>query len=70
MFLEIKQWSRIASINIEIARLAGGFRRGMKVWGIADALIIATAMKNNNAKIPTGDLHFKFYPGIIYVDDA
>jgi len=70
MLLEIKQRSRIVPIDIEIARLAGGIRRGMKAGGIADALIIATAMKNDNAKILTGDPHFKFYPGVIFVDDT
>lgn len=70
MLLEIKQKSRIVPIDIEIARLAGGVRRGMKGGGIADALIIATAIKNNNAKILTGDPHFRFYPGVIFVEDA
>ena len=70
MVLEIKQRSRVVPVDIEIARLAGAVRRGMKGGGIADALIIATAMKNDNAKVLTGDPHFKFYPGVIFVDDA
>ena len=70
MLLEIKQRSRIVPIDIEIARLAGGIRREMKGGGIADALIIATAMKNNTAKILTGDPHFRFYPGVIFVDEG
>lgn len=70
MLLEIKQRSRIVPIDIDIARLAGGVRREMKGGGIADALIIATAMKNNNAKILTGDPHFRFYPGVIFVEDG
>lgn len=70
MLLEIKQRSRIVPIDIEIARLAGSIRREMKAGGITDALIIATAMKNNNAKILTGDPHFRIYPGVIFVDNA
>jgi predicted nucleic acid-binding protein len=41
----------------------------MKAGGIADALIIATAMKNH-AKILTGDPHFKNFLDVIFMDDT
>ena len=69
MLFEIRQRSRIVPIDISIARLAGGVRSTMKDGGIADALIIATAMKNH-AKVLTGDPHFKIFPGVIFIDDT
>jgi predicted nucleic acid-binding protein len=69
MLLEIQQRSRIVPIDISIARLAGNIRSQMKAGGIADALIIATAMKNH-AKILTGDPHFKNFPDVIFMDDT
>lgn len=69
MLLEIRQRSRIVPIDISIARLAGGVRNTMKDGGIADALIIATAMKNH-AKVLTGDPHFKIFPDLIFIEDT
>lgn len=69
MLLEIQQRSRIVPIDINIARLAGNVRSRMKEGGIADALIIATAMINQ-AKVLTGDPHFKTLPDVILIDDT
>jgi len=69
MLLEIQQRSRIVPIDINIARLAGNVRSRMKEGGIADALIIATAMINH-AKVLTGDPHFKTLPDVILIDDT
>ena len=69
MLLEIQQRSRIVPIDINIARLAGNVRSRMKEGGIADALIIATAIINQ-AKVLTGDPHFKTLPDVILIDDT
>ena len=69
MLLEIQQRSRVIPIDIPLARLAGNIRSQMKGGGIADALIMATAMKNK-AKILTGDPHFRIIPDIIFIDDT
>jgi len=69
MLLEIQQRSRIVPIDISIARLAGGVRNRIKDGGIADALIMATAIKNH-AKVLTGNPHFKIFPGVIFIDDT
>jgi predicted nucleic acid-binding protein len=69
MLLEIQQRSRIVPIDINIARLAGNVRSRMKEGGIADALIIATAMINQ-AKVLTGDPHFKTFLDVILIDDT
>lgn len=49
----------IVDLTHDIAELAGEIdvERKVRIWGIADSIILATARKTN-AKIVTGDKHF------------
>lgn len=54
--------SKIVDVSTEIALEAGKInfenKRKIKNWGMADSIILATA-KNLNAKVVTGDNHFR-----------
>lgn len=54
--------TKIIDVNIEIALSAGGInfdnKKNIKNWGMADSIILATA-KLLNAKVVTGDEHFR-----------
>jgi len=54
--------TRIVPLNIEIAREAGELshdrKRRIKRWGMADSIVLATAVEFN-AKVVTGDEHFR-----------
>jgi predicted nucleic acid-binding protein len=58
----IKSKSHIIPLSEEIAVDAGRINASMKKtipgWGMADSIVLATARKNN-AKVVTGDEHFK-----------
>lgn len=69
MVAKIRIRSRLVPVDSDIARAGGAVRREMKEGGIADALIYATALKNQ-AKVLTGDAHFKALPEVIFVGRA
>ena len=54
--------AKIVDVDTEIASLAGAVnyenKKKIKNWGMADAIILATA-KLLNAKVVTGDEHFR-----------
>ena len=54
--------TKIIKLNTELALLAGKInnenKRKIKNWGMADSIILATA-KMNEAKVVTGDEHFR-----------
>lgn len=54
--------TKIISVNAEIALTAGHInfenKKKIKNWGMADSIIFATA-KSLNAKVVTGDEHFR-----------
>mgnify|MGYP001602775766 FL=1 len=61
---------KIIDVNIEIAELASEIHAQMKKkindFGLADALILAST-KLNNAKLVTGDKHFKDMKDIVFL---
>ena len=67
MITEIRQKSRIIPLDTTLARKAGAIRRAMKVGGIGDAIIYATA-RNHHGEVLTGDPHFRDLPGIIFIE--
>ena len=66
MTVKIRLRSRLVPVDLDIARAGGAVRRGMKEGGIADAIIYATALRNQ-AKVLTGDAHFKELSEVIFV---
>ena len=66
MIVKIRLRSRLVPVDLDIARAGGAVRRGMKEGGIADAIIYATALRNQ-AKVLTGDAHFKALSEVIFV---
>jgi len=66
MIAGIKLRSRLVPVDPGIARAGGAVRRSMKEGGIADAIIYATALMNQ-AKVLTGDAHFKELSEVIFV---
>ena len=66
MVQTIRSRSRIVPVDLPVARTAGRVRREMKEVGIADAIIYATALKNN-AKVVTGEPHFRKLPEVIFL---
>jgi predicted nucleic acid-binding protein len=66
MVSAIRSRSRLVPLDLDIARTAGSVRRSMKEGGIADAIIYATALRNN-AKVVTGDPHFRRLAEVIFV---
>jgi len=60
--------SRILNIDEAIAEHAGRYIK-KAVPGLADAIILATARKND-LKIVTGDHHFKPLPDAIVIEPA
>lgn len=66
MVAKIRLRSRLVPVDSDIARAGGAVRRDMKEGGIADAIIYATALRNQ-AKVLTGDAHFKALPEVIFV---
>jgi predicted nucleic acid-binding protein len=66
MAAKIRLRSRLVPVDWDIARAGGAVRREMKEGGLADAIIYATALRNQ-AKVLTGDAHFKALPEVIFV---
>jgi len=66
MIVKIRLRSRLVPVDLDIARAGGAVRRGMKEGGIADAIIYATALRNQ-AMVLTGDAHFKELSDVIFV---
>jgi predicted nucleic acid-binding protein len=66
MIVKIRLRSRLVPVDLDIARAGGAVRRGMKKGGIADAIIYATALRNQ-AKVLTGDAHFKELSEVLFV---
>jgi len=66
MVSKIRSRSLLVPLDLDIARTAGSVRRSMKEGGIADAIIYATALRNN-AKVVTGDPHFRTLSEVIFV---
>ena len=66
MVEKIQLRSRLATVDLEISRAGGAVRRSMKEGGIADAIIYATALMNQ-AKVLTGDAHFRELSEVIFV---
>jgi predicted nucleic acid-binding protein len=66
MIVKIRLRSRLVPVDLGIARAGGAVRRGMKEGGIADAIIYGTALRNQ-AKVVTGDAHFKALSEVIFV---
>ncbi len=66
MVSTIRSRSLLVPVDLSIARAAGRVRRGMKVGGIADAIIYATALRHH-AKVLTGDPHFRRMPEVVFV---
>lgn len=62
---------KIVDVNLEIAEAGAEIhvrmRKEISDFGLADALILATA-KKNNAKLITGDKHFKNVKDVVYLD--
>ncbi len=56
--------TKIVNVNTEIALAAGDInfqnKKSIKNWGMADSIILATA-KMLNAKVVTGDEHFRSF---------
>ncbi|MDP2797442.1 MAG: PIN domain-containing protein [Methanoregula sp.] len=67
MIVKIRLRSRLVPVDLDIARAGGEVRRNMNEGGIADAIIYATALMNQ-AKVLTGDAHFKVFSEVIFVD--
>lgn len=60
--------SKLVNLDTEIAILAGKIncenKKKIKNWGMADAIILATA-NSLNAKVVTGDEHFRTFNSIM-----
>lgn len=68
----IQNAARIVDLTLSIANQAGIFKTQMRKkfknnFGLADAIILATA-RENNAKVVTGDRHFKGLPETIFLE--
>lgn len=61
----LKSRCDIIAVDEEIAVMAAKIKQDLK-WGLGDALIYATA-KRENAKVLTGDIHFKGLSDVIYL---
>ena len=63
--------TKIIQLNSEIALLSGKInyenKKKIKNWGMADAIILATA-KNNKSKVVTGDEHFRNLDSVMIND--
>ena len=64
--------SRIAELDGEIAKTAGKIKDAVRTkfktnFGLADAIILATA-RTMNAKVVTGDYHFKQLKNVEYLN--
>ena len=66
MIVKIRLRSRLVPVDLDIARAGGAVRRDMNEGGIADAIIYATALMTQ-AKVLTGDAHFKELSEVIFV---
>jgi predicted nucleic acid-binding protein len=66
MVEKIRLRSLLIPVDSDIARVGGAVRRDMNEGGIADAIIYATALRNQ-AKVLTGDAHFRELPEVIFV---
>jgi len=67
-FSFIMSSSKIIAIDADIAMLAGKVnyenKKKIKDWGMADSIILATA-RMHNAKVITGDAHFKEFSPVM-----
>ncbi len=66
----IRATSMIVDLDFEIAADAGklnvDLKEKAKCWGLADSIILCTA-KNFNAKVVTGDEHFRLLNEVIFL---
>ncbi|MEI6842655.1 MAG: PIN domain-containing protein, partial [Methanomicrobiales archaeon] len=64
MIREIRQKSRIITLDATLARKAGAIRRVMKEGGLGDAVIYATA-QTHKGDVLTRDSHFRDFSGVV-----
>ena len=66
----VKDNSALLPLDANLAELSGtiyhNMRKNMKDWPIADAVVLASA-QSCNAKVLTGDPHFKSMENVIFL---
>lgn len=68
----IRAQTEITGLDCQTANYAGQIKKAIREqfksnFGLVDAIILATA-KEHRARVVTGDLHFKGFPGTIFLE--